>query len=194
MGHSQQPANTLFHFLDWLLAGCWLWPTVKLICILSTASREFEVIWGCTIHVYLHVFPAAPDRSIESNATPTQPVINHESEYVVYLHALSRRAVLTPVWWTSFSGWPRFKVLAFWAAIKCWHWLKRKSLKAMMDSGQDPREGLFPSLGLIVSCLLAVAHSQTYMYIIHWQVGSLTLYGAAPLPVGWDICCVTVGA
>ena len=29
----------------------------------------------------------------------------------------------------------------------------------MMDSGGDPREGIFPSLGLIVSWLLAVTHS-----------------------------------
>ena len=35
--------------------------------------------------------------------------------------------------------------------------------KAMMDTGQDPREGTFPSLGLIVdSWLLAVTNSITF--------------------------------
>ena len=34
--------------------------------------------------------------------------------------------------------------------------VKHKSWKAMMDVGRDPREGIFPPLGLIVSRLLAV--------------------------------------
>ena len=44
-----------------------------------------------------------------------------------------------------------------WAAIyQVATLVKHKSWKAMMDSGGDPREGLFPSLGLIVSWFLAV--------------------------------------
>ena len=31
-------------------------------------------------------------------------------------------------------------------------------MKAMMVAGRDPREGIFPSLGLTVCSLLAVAH------------------------------------
>ena len=44
---------------------------------------------------------------------------------------------------------------------------KRKPWKAMMDSGRDPREGIFQSLGLIVSWLLAVAHSQNQKQWLH---------------------------
>ena len=48
----------------------------------------------------------------------------------------------------------------------------------MMDSGRDPRKGLFSTFRLIVSWLLAVAHSHNlYMYVHHpWPVGSFTLY------------------
>ena len=35
-----------------MLAGCWLWPIVKHICILSTASREFDVVRGAPFHVF----------------------------------------------------------------------------------------------------------------------------------------------
>ena len=45
-----------------------------------------------------------------------------------------------------------------------------------------PERAFFPSLGLLVSWLLAVAHSHNllYMYIIRaWPVRSLTLHGAA---------------
>ena len=36
-----------------------------------------------------------------------------------------------------------------------------RSWKAMMDAGQDPREGIFPSSGLIVSRLLAMVNRIT---------------------------------
>ena len=42
----------------------------------------------------------------------------------------------------------------------------------MMDAGRDPRGGTCPSLGLIVSWLLAVTNSMTFhvhvcMYVMH---------------------------
>ena len=39
----------------------------------------------------------------------------------------------------------------------------------MTDLGLDPREGIFPALGLIVSLLLAMTHIHNYMYTIHGQ-------------------------
>ena len=47
----------------------------------------------------------------------------------------------------------------------------------MMDSGLDPREGIFPSLGLTVSWLLAVTKSQTFKYrTLSVTAGSLGIW------------------
>ena len=40
-----------------------------------------------------------------------------------------------------------------------------------MDVGQDPREGIFPSLGLIISWLLAVAYGIAVHVYYHSQQG-----------------------
>ena len=47
--------------------------------------------------------------------------------------------------------------------------VKHKSQKAMMAAGRDPREGILPSLGLIVSWLLVVACRITlfFFYLDH---------------------------
>ena len=44
--------------------------------------------------------------------------------------------------------------------------VKHKSWKMMMDVGRNPREGIFPSLGLIVSWLLAVTNIITFHVFI----------------------------
>ena len=51
----------------------------------------------------------------------------------------------------------------------------------MIDMGWDAKEGIFPSLGLTVSWLLAVAHSHNLYVFYPWSVGSLTFYDAAPI-------------
>ena len=48
--------------------------------------------------------------------------------------------------------------------------VKRKSWKAMMESGRDPSEGIFLSLGLIVRCVVACDSIAT-RYIHHPQPG-----------------------
>ena len=64
--------------------------------------------------------------------------------------------------------------------------VKRKSWKAMMDAGRDPRGGTCPSLGLIVSWLL-LAETSSITYNVHVCMYVMHMYTVISLFVGQTV-------
>ena len=84
----------------------------------------------------------------------------------------SDSAVLTAARHTYLSGRPRLEVLAFQAAHQVATLVKRRSWKAIMDAGGDPRVGNSLSLELIVGWLFVVGSLKTtFVCILHSQWG-----------------------